>query len=94
MSWESYEDFKNAAKVHFGFSLLLMIFFGVGYHHSRNTDFSAEGTAPYWVFGAVGGALVSSLFYLLALFRRNGLMTNVNDLFSPRKAWYFIQMLL
>lgn len=55
MSWESAADFKKASHGHFFFCLLFMIFFGVGYHHSRHTDW--KGTAPYWAFGIVGGVL-------------------------------------
>ena len=57
MAWVSKDDVRGAAHGHFLFSLLLMVFFGVGYHHTRATDFG--GAVPYWVFGAVGGGVVS-----------------------------------
>ena len=60
MAWVSKDDVRGAAHGHFLFSVLLMAFFGVGYHHTRATDF--DGAVPYWVFGAVGGGVVSCQF--------------------------------
>ena len=51
------KDFKKAAFGHGILGILLLVFFGVGFYHTQNTDW--DGSAPYWVFGAVGGFVVN-----------------------------------
>ena len=51
-----HEYFKKVAVIHGVFSLALLALFGVGFHHTQNTDW--DGSAPYWVFGVITGIMV------------------------------------
>lgn len=51
--WESVEEFRKVAGCHLFTCMLFTVFSGVGCHNSRNTAWGS--TAPYWVFGIIGG---------------------------------------